>query len=196
METKLELFLDFDNTMVKSNKSIVEILNKRYFKSKNYKNCYKYNYTDLFPNVNSNEISSIYDSDEFFDILEITDGFIDMLNNIKNEYIISVVTIGTIKNLETKSKYIMTNDFKFIDKFYGINAKEMDKTSVDMSNGILIDDNSECLRKSNAKIKILFRNGKDTEWNKVYPNEEIYIVDTIEEIKEVLTFYKMIGEII
>ena len=48
----------------------------------------------------------------------------------------------------------------------------MDKSIVDMSDGILIDDNPHNLISSNAKNKILF--GRDYNYNKGFDFERLY----------------------
>ena len=76
----------------------------------------------------------------------------------------------------------------YID-FYGSTDKSCDKSFVDMSGGIFIDDNVDCLRTSNAKVKILIKNNVDTKWNEIKPNEEIYVVNTWDEILEIIDFF-------
>jgi 5'(3')-deoxyribonucleotidase len=53
-------------------------------------------------------------------------------------------------------------------RFKGINLKEGNKFSVDMSDGILLDDNIEMLNGSNAKVKLIF--GDIYPWNSNNPN--------------------------
>ncbi len=194
---KIKLFVDFDNTMVNSNKAVVNILNKRYGVNKDYRDCYKYSYKDLFPQLKEKEVLDIYESDEFYSQLEFVEDSYEILSFVRNSFDICVVSLGTELNLIKKREFILEKNSDLeIKKVHTNTNNNLDKNFIDMSESILIDDNSECLRNSNAKIKILFRNNKDTEWNKVYPNEEFYIVNSWEEISDILEFYERVGKII
>ena len=58
-----------------------------------------------------------------------------------------------------------------------------------MSGGIFIDDNIDCLRSSNASIKILIKNGVDTKWNNVEPGDDVYIADDWGDIIRIVGFF-------
>jgi len=49
----------------------------------------------------------------------------------------------------------------------------MDKSSVDMSNGIFIDDVEDNLFSSNAKLKVLYENIPNADWNSKWRGERI-----------------------
>ena len=61
-----------------------------------------------------------------------------------------------------------------------------------MENGIQIDDNYDNLIKTNARIKILLKNNLITDYNTDYGKygniDNLYIVDTLEEVGQILKF--------
>lgn len=67
-----------------------------------------------------------------------------------------------------------------------------DKNIVDMSNGIFIDDKLENLIVTNAKIKILLKNGIDTNYNTLRDKnaviDNLYVVNDLDEIRQILEF--------
>ena len=202
-KSKVNLYVDIDNTIYNSTARVVDILNKKYNSHLtgnyvDYKDVKGYNFKDKFPQVSEEEVEQIFQEPDFY-----TDGFLYSyltlvafmaLDKLYKKYgtRINFVTLGTLNNLEHKRQWIeRTCDIWDIDynEYYGDTNNESDKTFVDMSNGIFIDDNIECLRNSNASIKILLKNGVDTEWNKVLPNDEVYIVNDWYEALEIIEFF-------
>ena len=61
-----------------------------------------------------------------------------------------------------------------------------------MFNGIQIDDNYNYLKDTDAKVKILLKNDKDTNYNSYYlikdNLENLYILNNLEEILNLLIF--------
>ena len=160
----MKLFIDFDNTIANSSEVIVDMLNEHFDKNENFEKLRKYDFSDLFPEC------SYWDIEKFFDE-------------------ISIVTIGTKDNLENKKRFLKENNLELT--FYGIeNNGRSDKSSVDMHNGVFIDDHIGCLHSSNAKIKILMKNVENGEWNKVEPNDDIYVVNNWYEVYSIFDFIK------
>ena len=120
-------------------------------------------------------------------------------NNHHNQFEFTVITKGTQLNIEKKKKYldsVFGNNYKYYgmvlvkDEFDNA-VRNYDKTSVDMSGGIQIDDRADCLRDTNASVKILIQNG-DRYWNNPTlcanaPNN-LYIVHNWNEVVEILLF--------
>ena len=73
------------------------------------------------------------------------------------------------------------------------------KNIVDMSNGILVDDKLENLVVTNARIKILLKNGIDTDYNTLRGKntvvDNLYIANDLEEVKQLLEFNCFVEEI-
>ena len=86
----------------------------------------------------------------------------ETIEKLAQEYDIKIVSMGYKPNLRLKEEWIKKN-LPGID-FIGVNLKKhKDKSHIDMSNGVLIDDNANMLTTSNAKCKICF--GETYKWN-------------------------------
>lgn len=188
MNNKIDLFLDFDDTICLTSKQFVKLANKKYKKEEDWNNINRWDFKDLYPEITNNDIDNIFSSEDFFVDLELCENCLDVINSIKNLVNIHIATIGTDKNLKNKMKWIKKNlniDFNFngiLDT--GIN----DKSSVDMSGAIFVDDRIDNLRSSNANMKILYKNYHNYSWQQIEPNDNIYVVDSWEQICSILDF--------
>lgn len=96
----------------------------------------------------------------------------EVLNRLKNKYEIMIVSMGVQPNLFGKEIWIKDN--LLFAKFIGIDMKKYkDKSSIDMSDGILIDDEQRYLDNSNANIKICF--GDEYKWNEAWKGIRCFI---------------------
>jgi hypothetical protein len=186
----VKLFIDFDNTIANSSEVIVDMLNEHFDKNENFEKLRKYDFSDLFPECSYWDIEKFFNSDEMFERLKIFPNMIETVDAFKDFFDeISIVTIGTKDNLENKKRFLKENNLELT--FYGIeNNGRSDKSSVDMHNGVFIDDHIGCLHSSNAKIKILMKNVENGEWNKVEPNDDIYVVNNWYEVYSIFDFIK------
>lgn len=186
----MKLFIDFDNTIANSSEVIVDMLNEHFGKNENFEKLRKYDFSDLFPECSYWDIEKFFNSDEMFERLKIFPNMIETVGAFKDFFDeISIVTIGTKDNLENKKRFLKENNLELT--FYGIeNNGRSDKSSVDMHNGVFIDDHIGCLHSSNAKIKILMKNVENGEWNKVEPNDDIYVVNNWYEVYSIFDFIK------
>jgi 5'(3')-deoxyribonucleotidase len=100
----------------------------------------------------------------------------EVLKELNNKYNIIICSIGTNMNLSRKAKWI-NQYLPFIKNCILINNGNslMDKSIVNMKDGILIDDVGSNLISSNAKYKICF--GKIFPWNAELPQDYIRIAD-------------------
>lgn len=186
----MKLFIDFDNTIANSSEVIVDMLNEHFDKNENFEKLRKYDFSDLFPECSYWDIEKFFNSDEMFERLKIFPNMIETVDAFKDFFDeISIVTIGTKDNLENKKRFLKENNLELT--LYGIeNNGRSDKSSVDMHNGVFIDDHIGCLHSSNAKIKILMKNVENGEWNKVEPNDDIYVVNNWYEVYSIFDFIK------
>ena len=186
----MKLFIDFDNTIANSSEVIVDMLNEHFDKNETFEKLRKYDFSDLFPECSYWDIEKFFNSDEMFERLKIFPNMIETVDAFKDFFDeISIVTIGTKDNLENKKRFLKENNLELT--FYGIeNNGRSDKSSVDMHNGVFIDDHIGCLHSSNAKIKILMKNVENGEWNKVEPNDDIYVVNNWYEVYSIFDFIK------
>ena len=186
----MKLFIDFDNTIANSSEVIVDMLNEHFGKNENFEKLRKYDFSDLFPECSYWDIEKFFNSDEMFERLKIFPNMIETVDAFKDFFDeISIVTIGTKDNLENKKRFLKENNLELT--FYGIeNNGRSDKSSIDMHNGVFIDDHIGCLHSSNAKTKILMKNVENGEWNKVEPNDDIYVVNNWYEVYSIFDFIK------
>lgn len=185
IKKRINIFIDFDNTIVNSTKKLIELLNLKHNTNINWEDVKKYNCTDVFPNVSHEEILNIFNNKDFFKELDIFNNFNETLIKYKNYCNYYICTIGTKNNLSLKKKWCYKN-MPITYGFYGIEKLDMNKESVDMVDGIIIDDHIQNLRSSNAKYKILFKGEFDTDWNCKLGYEDYIEVRNWEDILVVL----------
>lgn len=175
--SKPKLYIDFDNTLVNSSEAICELYNRYYNHFSNFTparwwEVNKYNFTDECPLMTSSELDELFDSEEFFNVVEFMPHASITTLELSFKYDIYIVTMGTPKNLELKQKWI-NKHMGYIRGFIGIDDSQfVDKSCVDLSDGIHIDDVSKMLWTSNARRRICF--GDVCEWNKDWVRERCY----------------------
>lgn len=193
-KNKIKLFIDADDTILKSSQTTIDILNKKFniIPPKTYDDVRDWGYKSIYGQCTNEIINDVYDSDEFFERVKIYEDFLDFYNSHENDFEWYIVTKGHEKNIENKEKYFKEYlpQAKVIGcKFKSYDNKEYDKSHIDMSYGIQIDDRTDCLMGTNANIKILFKNRNERYWNQTSSvNEDIYIVNEWNEIINLLKF--------
>ena len=170
----MRIFCDADNTILNSIKRITELYDEDFKWYRNYK---KINWTDV-NSYNMNELSladkSIilnYFSDfRFFDKkLEFMDNALEVLTELSDKHEIIICTLGTRQNLRYKREYFAKH-LPFAE-FIGIDIdKYQDKSMIDMTDGVFVDDLTKYLKTSNALYKLTF-SGNEYEFNTpaIYP---------------------------
>lgn len=162
----LHWYIDFDEVLTNSIESVLVTLNRRYNTCYKPQDVYEWNFTNIYQNMTDQEIEDIFDSEEFFENLTWKKDAKDFLQEAYDKYPnnISIVTKGNKINLIRKQKWLKEQGFDNIN-FIGLSLGQS-KGEVDMSDGVLLDDNQENLEESNAKWKILFENYPNKSWNK------------------------------
>lgn len=186
---KIKLFVDFDNTIVDSTKAICDMYNN-HFKDKegfvlaNPTKCMEWDFSDVCTLATKEWLNGCFGRSEFFLKLKFLEGARKSLKELSLLFDIYIVSIGDLMNISMKSVFIESN-LPFIKNVVLIKNENcnMDKSIVDMSDGILIDDNPQNLISSNAKDKILF--GRDYNYNRGFDFERIYTWNSLKN-----TFYK------
>lgn len=192
----MKLYLDFDNTIVNTGETVVNILNKRYGTSQKWENIKRYDFKDLFPNLNKEELCKIFESGRLYHNVSFLTGVREIIYFVRASFEIEIVTVGSPKNKVLKDRWLALNfPAKYTLTVLDNQESNFNKSDIDMSDGIFIDDSSECLRSSNAKVKILLSNGLETEWNRE-ENDDFYVVQDWYEIGNILKFYIEKGEIV
>ena len=196
MDSKVDVWVDIDDTLTKTDKRAVEILNEKFNKGYTENDVYAYGFYDLYEEMTQDDLIELFERMDFYDNIETYENALDVVNNRRNEsfYHFNMCTIGTQQNLLNKYNWIMNNIHGEINIFgipWGYNKDRMD-----MCDAIQIDDSVEMLKNTNAKIKILFKGNRECERNQILSNDEFYVVNTWEEIDDMLKFYEKHGGII
>lgn len=166
------LYVDLDDCLLNTSEAIFKILQELFksdgddFCSWTIEECLANETAWDFSNfiqgrLSRDEFNELFESDLFWNTLEINEEFLELLNQYSKNYNIIFVSKGREINLRQKKEYLASlfnnGRIEFDYGFYGIkNGKS--KNIVDMSDGIQIDDNFYSLEDTNAKVKILFRN--------------------------------------
>ena len=163
---KSKIFLDYDGCIVNTIKCICSLYNEDF---QYYKNFIPINWWEVntwdFAECNCatpEYINTYFNQQRFFDRIEYMDWAEKILDILKEDFEITIVSSGYSPNLIAKEKWI--NEHLPYCNFIGVNLKEYeDKSHIDMSDGIFIDDSASNLETSNAAIKICF--GDEYPWN-------------------------------
>lgn len=196
---KITLYLDVDDTILKSSEAVIKILNKRYNirPSKSIDNMKDWGYRSIYKYITTKEIEDIYESDDFFNRVEFDSLFLDFYNKNKNKVNIVIITKGTELNIIKKEKYIKSilgEDIEYIGMPFkydidGKRIKDYSKTNINMKHGIQIDDRTDTLANTNANIKILINNDRIRTWNQNYENiNNLYVARNWDEIEQIVLF--------
>ena len=118
-------------------------------------------------------INTYFNTKRFFDHLNFMPDAYNSIMMLARRYDIYIVSHGYSPNLKLKEIWIK-NNLPFDIEFIGVNLKKYsDKSCVDMSDGIFIDDKLSNIKSSNAKKNILF--GKEYSWNIDNSDDKDYI---------------------
>lgn len=125
-------------------------------------------------------INTYFNQQRFFDKLEYMENAQEILNRLKDRYEIVIVSMGYSPNLRAKAIWIEKN--MPYAKFIGVNFKEYaDKSHIDMSDGIYIDDNAKNLN-TNAIENICY--GDIYDWNKDWTGKRCFNWSDLEKYIE------------
>lgn len=155
-----------DGTATNSIKKIVDLYDEDFHLYKDYK---KVHWTDInswdfkeLKLINANIVEDYFCDFRFFQNLELMPWVDKVLNRLKDKYEITMCSIGRPINLKYKKEWL-EKYLPFV-KFKGVNMDVFDdKSCVDMSGVIFIDDSEKNLMNSNAAEKICF--GDIYPWN-------------------------------
>lgn len=161
---KLHIYIDFDEVLVNSIQADLDILNKRYGTNFTPNQVKSWNFRDCFPQLGDDEIEDVFNDPRFFELLTWKNDaktFLRYCHKLSRP--ITLVTKGNKENLSLKTDWLEEQGFGWLS-YIGLSL-DKSKGSIDMSDGILIDDNQDNLNESNARIKILYENYPNCEWN-------------------------------
>ena len=201
---KQTIFLDVDDVVFNSSEVVVNILNKRYNQDKTTENVKDWCYKSLNCKMTPKKVEEIFESEEFWSQVKVKDEFIENIASVKElreGYNWAFVTQGSQGNLLKKVEFFLNQPEEHSEclgkaKFYGIGLNER-KDTVNMCNGIQVDDNYRNLTTTNASLKILIKNNRETRYNnydhqaEMANREDLYIINTFEELRDILVFNLM-----
>ncbi len=202
-ESKQVIYWDVDDVILNTSEVAINIINKRYLNDdqhKTFENRKDWGLKSIWRGMNKQIAKEIFESDDFWNSVKVKEKFKKVFDSIGDQYEHKLVTKGTECNHDRKQQFLI-NDSYMKDKQwdYICVGDDEDKNIVDMSNGIFIDDKLENLVVTNARIKILLKNGIDTDYNtprgKNAVVDNLYIANDLEEIKQLLEFNCFVEEI-
>lgn len=169
---------------MKSSKSIVKCVNEEFHLGRTENDITDWGYRSLCSKLTSSDVERFFESDTFWNSLEIHENALETLWGYDSH----CCTLGTAKNLELKQRFLENNslgsDHYMLDTGLGYTMK--DKRRINMAGGIQIGDTHKELAHTNASVKVLFKSYHDYPWQKVPPNETIYLVDEWLEIADII----------
>lgn len=191
---KVNVWIDVDGTLVDTNAQATNYLNNKFNKSYTANDVWWYDFTKLYKQAKQDDIIQMFEDKDFYENITAFDYCCDVINQRRDSELFkfNIVTCGTQENLLNKYNWIM-NNIKGDIAIRGL--LQPTKKGLDLSGCILIDDEMVNLRKTNASVKVLFRNYKDREYNRPYKNEDIYIVDDWKQINDMFSFIEKKGGI-
>lgn len=185
----MKIFCDFDNTLAKTNEAIVKCVNEKFHLGCKEEDISDWGYRSLYSGMTEADIENFFESDTFWNNVCLYTGALDVLKGHE----VHLCTVGTSKNLAKKRAFAESNGFipAFVNSDYGYHSS--DKKMFDMSGAIQIGDTWREMEYTNADVKILFKDYHDYEWQQVPPNVDVYIVDSWEEISDIIRWYGLYG---
>lgn len=169
-----KLFLDFDNTIVDTIAAVVSLYNEDYASHEGFvqvdpKDVTSWEFTEC--NLATyEEIDKYFGDKRFFQRVKLYPSAGQVLRSLSHRYDITIVSHGYASNLKLKEEWVKDKLFKEIfdnscnAEFIGVDWEtHNDKSHVDMSNSIFVDDSIRNLETSSAKYKILY--GEYMDWN-------------------------------
>ena len=161
------IYCDFDGVIVDTIDAIVSLYNEDF---QYYRKFHKilpweintYNFKEC--NCASHkQINTYFNTPRFFKRLEFMPDAERVLKELSEMYNIKIVSMGYRPNLVQKEKWLEKHlDFPY--EFIGVNMKEYNnKSHIDMSDGLFLDDSAKNLFSSNASYNVCF--GDKYAWN-------------------------------
>lgn len=164
------LYLDYDGVIVNTIKQIVKMYNDDFclypdytivdwedIKSWDFEEC---------TCASKEYLNSYFNQPRFFTEVEWMPGCLPMIQFLSTLYTIKIVTMGNEANFKGKKYWFTQHNYRYhsFDDIIFIPMDEYkDKSHIDMSGGIFVDDSANNLITSNADLKICY--GKKYPWN-------------------------------
>lgn len=157
----MKIFIDFDDTIAMSIENVLRIVNKRYNKNVSVEDIGKWDFSDVYPDIPLKDIVKVFGEEEFFKTLKLKQNVLPVLRKYTKYNDVIIVSKTDMTAMQRKNAWINEHikSFGISLRFIGIMLKSS-KGILDMSGGIMIDDNATFLNETNAKYKILYKNNR------------------------------------
>ena len=201
MEQPQVIFFDVDDVVLNTNENMVRYLNKHYrepnhLTPRTQADCRDWGYKSIWRILTKKEMESIFDREEFWETMELKPGFIKLLKSgLLRKFPVTFVTKGSEQNLKLKYNYILNSGIvpKYLQSYHWIGLPLHEpKSSIDMTNGIMVDDNYYNFDGVNSRLNILVKNNIETEYNNSFrPDgimDNLYTINDVSELIDLLEF--------
>lgn len=177
MNTKIQkkpCFVDFDGTAVDTVEAIIAMYNDDFQLYKKFtplkvEDIDSWGFTECIC-ASTEYIDTYFNTPRFFRLLKLMPHAQTVLYELKKRYDVKIVSMGFSPNLLAKEQWLKL--YLPGIEFIGVNYKSYaDKSHINMSGGILIDDSEKNLRTSNAEAKYCF--GNIHSWNKEWEGKRL-----------------------
>lgn len=154
----MNIYIDFDDTITQSVENVIRIVNQRFNKNVKVQDIGEWDFSDVYPDIPLEDIVNVFGEEEFFRTLKFNDDVIPTLRKYTKYNNIIIVSKVDMSIIQRKFNWIKNHliDIGINVEFYGVPLGKS-KSIIDMSDGIMIDDNASFLKETNAKYKILYK---------------------------------------
>ena len=172
----MRVIIDIDNTLINTIATITKLYNEDFqwyskFKPIDWHNVKTWNFEEL--ELASREyINHYFNQPRFFREAIFMDDALEVINRLYQKRY-EIIFCSMCYSPNGRGKEIFLRGLFPYAKFINVNIKEYpDKSHIDMSGAIFVDDSGENLETSNAAIKICF--GDLLPWNENYDGDRCY----------------------
>ena len=154
----MNIYIDFDDTITKSVENVIRIVNQRFNKNVRVQDIGEWDFSDVYSDIPLQDIVNVFGEEEFFRTLKFNDDVIPTLRKYTKYNNIIIVSKVDMSIIQRKFNWVKNHliDIGINVEFYGVPLGKS-KSIIDMSDGIMIDDNASFLKETNAKYKILYK---------------------------------------
>lgn len=154
----MNIYIDFDDTITQSVENVIRIVNQRFNKNVKVQDIGEWDFSDVYPDIPLEDIINVFGEEEFFRTLKFNDDVIPTLRKYTKYNNIIIVSKVDMSIIQRKFNWVKNHliDIGINVEFYGVPLGKS-KSIIDMSDGIMIDDNASFLKETNAKYKILYK---------------------------------------
>lgn len=154
----MNIYIDFDDTITQSVENVIRIVNQRFNKNVKVQDIGEWDFSDVYPDIPLEDIVNVFGEEEFFRTLKFNDDVIPTLRKYTKYNNIIIVSKVDMSIIQRKFNWVKNHliDIGINVEFYGVPLGKS-KSIIDMSDGIMIDDNASFLKETNAKYKILYK---------------------------------------